>query len=183
MQNLVHKKPKRCIIGGLLSIIPAIIGIILLSLLLFSIDYNFFPQNYIADFVEITLYYYAFLASVLIGGVLIYTEKNRLGGAMSIFFGIVCVIYSILISPMLFIIMILPVIGGVVSVFKTSPKNIDKKILNSVEMAGRINIRELSESLGITEADAELSIINLKDKGTQIYFDKKTRTISIHNIS
>jgi len=95
---------------------------------------------------------------------------------MALFNGIFASIYLFLISPITGFIPLLAVVGGLIAII--GKINIDSKLLNLVTLAGNIRISELSEKLGITEADVELSVINLQSNGESIFFDKNTRTIS-----
>jgi len=170
------RKPINFLIGSLLSIISGAVGLIIISLIFLSIELSFIPSYLISDFVELIMYVYLFLILILIAGILIYFEKNKLGGAMALFFGIFASIECYYISTIVSLVCLLAIVGGIIALI---PKiNIDGKVLNSVKMMGNIRISELSEKLGITEADAELSVINLQTKGEPIFFDKNTRTIS-----
>ena len=119
---------------------------------------------YSSDLIEILLYLYAFLVMIIIGGVLILFERNKLGGAISLFNGIFMVISCVFFSTIITIVSLLAIFGGLMGLFGKINVNIENKVLSTVSIFGSIRISELSNKLRITEADAELSVINLQRK-------------------
>jgi hypothetical protein len=163
-KRLKVKRPITATIGGIFSLIAGISVMILYFIGLDFITESGLLSSYLKDVIwEFIGYIF-----IIFSGILMLLRKYKLGGAISIVFGI-------FITIGLWYIGIWCIIGGVLGLI--SKEKIDEHVLLAAKQFGRIRISELAAKISKTEADVELAVKNLQLQGELIKFDTVTREV------
>ncbi|MCX6672100.1 MAG: hypothetical protein NTX92_09300 [Euryarchaeota archaeon] len=163
-KKLKVQRPITATIGGIVTLLAGVSAMILYFIgMNYIIESGFLP-SYISDvFWEFIVY-----ILIIISGFLILLRKYKVGGAISIVFGIIIAIGYWELG-------IWCIIGGILGLI--SKEKIDEHVLLAAKQFGRIKISELAKKIAKTEADVELAVKNLQSKGELIKFDAETREV------
>jgi len=168
MSDLKVGRPKTAIAGAVLALACAVATILILSLSLAIMGQEMTYWVAGAD-AEAVAYWYIYCGFLLAGGILILRRRYRLGGIFVLIFGILLTVsFDWLVG-------IWGIIGGILAL--VSKEKAPARVLEVARLHGRIGIKDLAATIGKTEADVELSIINLQSKGQPIRFDAERREV------
>lgn len=171
MSDLKVGRPKTAIAGGLLAIVTAVVMISLSALGLMMMRAEGYELS--AAEIEELVYTYIWLGCMLAGGILILRRRYVLGGAFALGFAIPLMVGAVLEG--LWYVPVWGIVGGILS-FRSREK-IPQRVLEIARLYGRIKLKDLAAATGKTEADVELSIINLQSKEQPIRFDAERREV------
>lgn len=154
------------IAGGALAIVCAVLAALLLSVGLAILN----REGYEFDRGEIEglFYTYVWCGLVLTGGILTFTRRYIVGGALTLAF-------SIAIAISIWYVGVWGIVGGVLSL--VSREKTPEQVLEAARLYGRIEIGDVAAKTGKTEAAVELAIIKLQSKGHSIRFDATRREV------
>ncbi|MCK4424694.1 hypothetical protein KAU93_03335 [Candidatus Bathyarchaeota archaeon] len=161
----IKTRPKTATIGVVLSIIGGGLYILLVSLVLVVVELSK------AELHGVT-YSFWWGALIIIGGILMFRRKYKLGGAVSLVFGIVTMFTE---GPEFWYLFVLPIIGGILGLI--SREKVEEGVLAIARLYGRLKSNDLAAKLAITEADVELAVIKLQSRGKPIRFEASTREV------
>lgn len=153
--SLKVARPWTATIGGVLSIISGL-------WLAFILD----PSDF-------ELYIISWLP-IIFGGALILRRDYKVGGALVLAFSILTFFayeHSIIGRGTIG----MSIMGGVLGLI--SNERVEERVLGMAKLFWRMKISDVAAKLAITEADVELTVINLQSKGEVVKFDVETREV------
>ena len=168
MSDLKVGRPKTAIAGAVLALACAVVIISILSLS-FAILGQEETYGLMEVDTEAVAYWYIWCGFLLAGGILIWRRRYRLGGIFALVFGILLTVgFDWLVG-------IWGIIGGILAL--VSREKMPERVLEIARLYGRIGLKDLAAATGKTEADVELSVINLQSKGHPVRFDAERREV------
>jgi hypothetical protein len=161
------RRPLGALISGII-----ILSISVLTTIFFAISFVFYfseGEKLVGDELEGVIFLFIYLVVIIASSVAILLRKYKTGGTL-------CIIFGILFSIAFWYIGVPIVILGFIAL-RGSDK-LEDAINNKLIEIDSMSISELASSLKKTEADIEIALRKLIEKGENIIFDTESRMIT-----